>query len=103
MREIFGCGRYFSSLSGYKGKDDSKLKRDFLGSGVRPSFLFEDYNEWNANNQKQQYVQSLMSKMHPHGGHPGLSEEEDAIFRLQIMLITARLFLRRFKQRKGKL
>ncbi|NYT60246.1 hypothetical protein H0A65_15095 [Alcaligenaceae bacterium] len=87
---------------GYSGKDDSKLKRDFLG-GADAAFLSTEYNEWNSNNQKPQYVQGLMSRMHPHGGHPGLSEEEDATFRLQIMLITARLFLRRFKQRKDNL
>jgi hypothetical protein len=82
---------------GYTGADDSKAKRDFLG-GLQPPFLLADYNEWNANNQKPQFVQGLMSRMHPHGGHPGLSEEEDATFRLQITLITARLFLRRFSQ-----
>jgi hypothetical protein len=83
---------------GYQGRDDSKAKRDFLGT-VQPPFLLEDYNEWNSNNQKPQYIQGLMSRMHPHGGHPGLSEEEDATFRLQIMLVTARLLLRRFDQR----
>jgi hypothetical protein len=86
---------------GYAGGDDSKAKRDFLGASVQPPFLLTDYNEWNANSQKPQYIQGLMSRMHPHGGHPGLSEEEDATFRLQITLITARLFLRRFCQRKA--
>lgn len=86
---------------GYTGGGDSRAKRDFLGSGLQPPFLLADYNEWNANNQKPQYVQGLMNRMHPHGGHPGLSEEEDATFRLQITLITARLFLRRFNQRKA--
>ncbi len=85
---------------GYTGKDDSKLRRDFLGADLTPPFLLSDYNEWSVNNQKPQYVQGLMSRMHPHGGHPGLSEEEDATFRLQISLITARLFLRRLKKRK---
>lgn len=86
---------------GYTGNGDSKAKRDFLGADLQPPFLLADYNEWNTNNQKPQYVQGLMSRMHPHGGHPGLSEEEDATFRLQITLITARLFLRRFNQRKA--
>lgn len=86
---------------GYVGGGDGKAKRDFLGGKAQPPFLLADYNEWNANNQKQQYVQGLMSRMHPHGAHPGLSEEEDATFRLQISLITARLFLRRFSQRKS--
>lgn len=85
---------------GYTGANDSKAKRDFLG-GLEPPFLLANYNEWNANNQKPQYVQGLMSRMHPHGGHPGLSEEEDATFRLQISLVTARLFLRRFDQRRS--
>lgn len=78
---------------------DSKAKRDYLGGGVSPAFLLADYNEWHQNNQKPQFVQGLMSRMHPHGGHPGLSEEEDATFRIQITLITARLFLRRFDHR----
>ncbi|WP_417844366.1 hypothetical protein [Thalassospira sp.] len=85
---------------GFSGSGGSKERRDFLGDGATPPFLLADYNEWNANIQKPQYVQGLMSRMHPHGGHPGLSEEEDATFRLQISLITARLFLRRFQKRK---
>jgi len=90
-----------ASALGYVGTGDAKAQRDFLGNQVQPPFLLAEYNEWNANNQKPQYVQGLMSRMHPHGGHPGLSEEEDATFRLQITLITARLFLRRFSQRKA--
>lgn len=78
---------------------DSKQKRDFLGSGVTPPFLLSDYNEWSAGEQKSPFVQGLMSRMHPHGGHPGLSEEEDATFRIQINLVTARLFLRRLDRR----
>lgn len=84
---------------GYTGTGDSKAKRDFLGN-LQPPFLLTDYNEWNANPNKPQFVQGLMSRLHPHGGHPGLSEEEDATFRLQISLVTARLFLRRYNQRK---
>lgn len=74
---------------------DSKQKRDFLGADLEPPFLLAEYNEWNSSPQKGQYVQGLMSRMHPHGGHPGLSEEEDATFRLQVNLVTARFFLRR--------
>lgn len=89
IADLLGCDR----------KLGSKDKRDFLGSGAQPAFFFTDYNEWTPNNQKPQYVQGLMSRMHPHGGHPGLSEEEDATFRMQINLVTARLFLRRLDQR----
>ena len=74
---------------------DSRQKRDFLGADAKPPFLLSDYNEWTPGGQKTPFVQALLSRMHPHGGHPGLSEEEDATFRLQISLVTARLFLRR--------
>lgn len=84
---------------GFAGADNSKAKRDFLGGGANPPFLLADYNEWDS--QKTQYVQALMNRLHPHGGHPGLSEEEDATFRLQITLVAARLFLRRFDQRSA--
>jgi len=87
---------------GCSSAENSKAKRDFLGKLSEP-FLLADYNEWKANNQKPQYVQGLMNRMHPHGGHPGLSEEEDATFRLQITLVTARLFLRRYHKRMNEL
>ncbi|WP_217494713.1 hypothetical protein [Edaphosphingomonas haloaromaticamans] len=88
IAERLGCDR----------ADSSKDKRAYLGQ-LDPPFLLSDYNEWDKNDSKPQYVQGLMNRFHPHGGHPGLSEEEDATFRLQISLITARLFLRRFDQR----
>jgi hypothetical protein len=84
---------------GYSGGGNSKDRRDYLGRDLEIPFLLAEYNEWNASPQKAPYVQALFNRMHPHGGHPGLSEEEDATFRLQITLITARLFLRRFHQR----
>lgn len=90
-----------ANLLGCNQTLESKEKRNFLGN-LQPPFLLAEYNEWNLNNQKPQYVQGLMSRMHLHGGHPGLSEEEDATFRLQINLITARLFLRRLDQRLSR-
>lgn len=76
----------------------TKEKRLYLGT-IDPPFLYSEYNEWHSNPQKPQYIQGLWARMHPHGSHPGLSEEDDCIFRLQISLVSARLFLRRFDQR----
>lgn len=87
---------------GYGESGGSKDKRDYLGGKLQPPFLLENYNEWNKSSQKPQYVQGLISRLHPHGSHAGLSEGEDAAFRLQITLITARLFLRRHHQRENK-
>lgn len=92
---------YLSQLAaklGYAGNDNMNERLKYLGE-LEPPFLLPAYNEWHANDQKPQYVKGLWSRMHPEGSHPGLSEEEDATFRLQITLISARLLLRRFDKR----
>lgn len=95
---------YLSDLAvrlGYQGPDKMNNRFKFLGE-VEPPFLLAVYNEWNLNDQKPQFTKGLWSRMHPEGSHPGLSEEEDATFRMQITLIAARLYLRRFDQRISK-
>jgi len=83
---------------GNTGENSAVDVRNFLGK-LNPPFLLSDYNEWNENGQKPQFFQGLMSRMHPQGSHPGLSEEDDCTFRLHITLITARLILRRLDSR----
>ncbi len=93
---------YLSDLAdrlGYQGPNKMHNRFKFLGE-LDPPFLLSDYNEWNVNDHKPQFAKGLWSRMHLEGSHPGLSEEEDATFRMQITLITARLFLRQFDQRK---
>lgn len=75
----------------YIGKDDAHKRRKYLAN-CQPPFFLDYYNE-------PRYVQDLMNRMHPQGSHPGLSEEDDCTFRLQITLISARLFIRRYDQR----
>lgn len=92
---------YLSDLAirlGYHGPNKMSDRFKFLGQ-TEPPFLLSAYNEWLSNDQKPQFVKGLWSRMHPEGSHPGLSEEEDATFRMQITLIAARLYLRRFDQR----
>lgn len=57
-------------------------------------FLHRDLNEWSDDGKG--YVNGLMNRLHPHGSHPGVSDDEDSTFRLHTVLIAARLFLRRF-------
>lgn len=83
---------------GCNASENAASKRKFLGE-CDPPFLLADYNEWDLNPQKPQYVQGLWSRLHPEGSHPGLSEEDDATFRMQIVLISVRLFMRRFDRR----
>ena len=72
-----------------------------LGSGqVRRSklaasgFLIRNLNEWDDNGLG--YVNGLVKRLHPHGSHPGLSDQDDSTFRLHTVLLAARLFLRRY-------
>jgi hypothetical protein len=57
-------------------------------------FLSVDLNEWSANGTG--FINGLVRRLHPHGPHPGLSDDEDSTFRLHLVLITADLLLKRF-------
>lgn len=89
IAEYFGCEPHLS--------DDAK--RQYLASAKSGPFLFHEYNEWENDRGKPSFVLGLWARLHPHGSHPGLSEEEDCAFRIQIILITTRIFLRRFDKR----
>ena len=69
-------------------------RRDMLG---RYGFLAEDRGEWSADGKN--YVNGLFKMLHTHGSHPGLSDEDHSTFRLHVVLVTARAFLRRLANR----
>jgi len=71
-----------------------------LGSGqprrtqlAAKGFLSRDLNEWADNGLG--FINGLAKRLHPQGSHPGLSDPDDSSFRLHVVLLTARLFLRR--------
>jgi hypothetical protein len=78
------------------GKKSGQERRAHLAN-LSPPLLDRTLNEWNDNGGG--YINGLMSRLHPQGSHPGLSDEEDCTFRLHIVLLTARLFLSRFDRR----
>jgi hypothetical protein len=57
-------------------------------------FLSRELNEWD--DKGLGFVNGLVKRLHPHGSHPGLSDQDDSTFRLHIVLLTARLLLVRF-------
>jgi hypothetical protein len=57
-------------------------------------FFSRELNEWDDNGSG--FVNGLVKRLHPHGAHPGLSNQADSTFRLHIVLLTARLFFTRF-------
>lgn len=78
--------------------DDAK--RQYLADKKSGPFLIHEYNEWENDRGRPAFILGLWARLHTHGSHPGLSDEGDATFRLQITLITARLLMRRFDERK---
>ena len=79
-------------------KADAKLtgdnRRDRL-SKVQPPFLLEPLGEWSGDGKN--FVNGVFKRLHSKGSHPGLSDDEDCTFRLHLVLITGRHFLRRAK------
>lgn len=59
-------------------------------------FLATDRKEWTADGKN--YIEGLFKMLHTDGAHPGLSDEDHCTFRLHIVLVTARTFLRRLHQ-----
>ncbi len=56
-------------------------------------FLAVDRNEWTSDGKN--YINGLFKMLHTEGSHPGLSDEDHCTFRLHVVLVTARTFLRR--------
>jgi hypothetical protein len=61
-------------------------------------FLAVDRNEWTPDGKN--YVNGLFKMLHTDGSHPGLSDEDHSTFRLQVVSVTARTFLRRLRYRQ---
>ena len=62
-------------------------------------FLSRAIHEWGDDGIG--FVNGLVKRLHAEGAHPGLSDHEDSTFRLHLVLLTARLFLRRFDRIKN--
>lgn len=77
-------------------KSAGEARRQHLAN-LDPPFLLRDFGEWSDDGKN--FVNGVFKRLHPHGSHPGLSEEEDCTFRLHLALIVARLFLRRTASR----
>ena len=56
-------------------------------------FLASDRNEWTQDGKN--FINGLFKMLHTDGSHPGLSDEDHSTFRLHLVLVTARTFLRR--------
>ena len=71
----------------------SSENRRALLADPNVGFLAADRNEWTADGKN--YINGLFKMLHTEGSHPGLSDEDHSTFRLHLVLITARTFMRR--------
>jgi hypothetical protein len=71
-----------------------------LLANLQPPFLVEELGEWSRGKEEgKNFVNGVFKRLHGHGSHPGLSDEEDCTFRLHLVLVVARHFLRRARDR----
>jgi hypothetical protein len=75
-----------------------ETRRQLLANLPTP-FISRQLNEWS--NDGKNFINGTFKRLHPQGSHPGLSDEEDSTFRLHLVLLTARLFLRRLDATLG--
>ena len=85
-------------LDTIKGTDslNSENRRTRLAK-IDPPFLLESLGEWSSDGKN--FVNGVFKRLHPEGSHPGLSDDEDCTFRLHMILIIGRHYLRRAKDR----
>ena len=77
-------------------KSSSDNRRTLLAKSD-PPFLMESLGEWSGDGKN--FVNGIFKRLNPEGSHPGLSGDEDCTFRLHMVLIVGRHYLRRAKSR----
>lgn len=81
-----------------RGHTQGEARREALAA-TQPPFLSTSLFEWG--NQGKNLVNGVFKRLNPQGSHPGLSDAEDSTFRLHLVLLLGRLFLRRFHALRG--
>jgi len=81
-----------------RGQTEGEARREALAT-LQPPFLSVSLFEWG--NQGKNLVNGVFKRLNPQGSHPGLSDDEDSTFRLHLVLLLGRLFLRRFDAPRG--
>lgn len=67
-----------------------------LAALCKKGFLSSAQREWSGDGKN--YLNGLFRMLHSEGSHAGLSDADHSTFRVHVVLVTARLFLRRLEQ-----
>ena len=74
-------------------------RRQWLAKNTSPPFFRADLNEWTGKGTG--FVEGLFRRLHPHGAHPGASNEDDSTFRLHLVLLVAHNLLKRIQSNQS--
>lgn len=77
----------------------SHQRREYLVN-IDPPFLLIQLNEWEIGSNGG-FIQGFWRRLHPSGSHPGLSDESDCTFRLQLVLLVSHHIITRLRERIG--
>ena len=66
---------------------------------AKNSFFRVDLNEWTGKGGG--FIEGFDRRLHPHGSHPGPSDEEDSTFRLHLVLLVAHNLLKRIQSKQS--
>ena len=86
-----------SLSSNATSQSDRNNKWTWLVKTCSPPFILENINEWE--DRGKGFLQGFWKRLCPDGSHPGISDEEDCTFRLQLSILTAYYILRRYDKR----
>lgn len=85
-------------ITGNNYYEDSQQAKIALSKCSPPIFIRE-YNEWLDNGKG--FFETFWKRLHPEGSHPGLSEESDSFFRLQLVELVTLELMKRLDKRSN--
>ncbi len=90
VEEFFDKAQNIVCPGNYQTSNERKIALANAG------FFIKDYNEYLNNGTG--FIEGFWKRLHPQGSHPGLSEQLDSTFRLQLVILVIQHFLVRLEK-----
>ena len=92
VEEFFNKSQHMICPGNYRTSNERKNALADAG------FFIKEYNEYLYNGTG--FIEGFWKRLHPQGSHPGLSEQLDSTFRLQLVILVIQHFLVRLEKCK---
>jgi hypothetical protein len=90
VEEFFDKSQHIVCPGKYQTSNERKIALADAG------FFIKEYNEYLYNGTG--FIEGFWKRLHPQGSHPGLSEQLDSTFRLQLVILVIQHFLVRLEK-----